>query len=191
MIIFLLILCFLLLPTIFSATKNYNFVSCMSLFGPRAMSYTIVVCLDEKNFLILKQPIYVVVNGHWLFFLLATITDYDDWLSILIFICSLLQLWIIILAKSGMHIVFGSCKISFHSHGFCCHFLILYPSVSFGCVLSWQLHVLVDSQLQFTDVCEVVLISMGASKHKRKDLIVLQGSGTVMKLETLNLLHKI
>lgn len=137
---------------------------------PSSLSYTIVVCLDENNFLILKQPIDVVINGHH---------------------CSLLQWWIMILAESAMHILFVSSKVGFHSHGFCCHFLIFYPSVSFVCVHSWQLHVLVDSQLQFTDVCEVVLISMGASKHKRKDLIVLQGSGTVMKLETLNLLHKI
>lgn len=66
-------------------------------------------------------------------------TDYDDWLSNLIFICGLLHRQIIILAESVIHILFGSSKISFRSNGFWCHFLILHSSVSFECVHSWQL----------------------------------------------------
>lgn len=98
--------------------------------------YSIVVFLDENNF-----GFWSSQSMRW-----SRVTDYDDWSSILIFICGLLQWQIMILAESVMHILFGSSKI----------WLLLSLSNSLLKCVIWLCALMAtvwqDLQLQFTGV---------------------------------------
>jgi len=159
----LLNFCFLLFSTIFFTTIKSNLVSSTCFDSEECIHSQICLNLSFPQFVSglvsLSSSVVVFLDSWW-----EEFSDFEaanqggDQRSVIIIIWLIVNpethLWFCFSGRlwsslSQMHFLFRTSKMSSHSRGFCCHFLILFSCVIWECALGATVG---DLQLQFTNI---------------------------------------